>query len=64
MKSEMFLKVFFKYEVKYRVIFETSYGKVIFDDKDEKDDSDIDQVFESIASRVAKNVSNSFKEPR
>jgi len=50
-----------KFEVKYRVIFETPDGKRIFIDTDEKDDSDIDNVFEDIASRVAKNVANSFK---
>jgi hypothetical protein len=50
-----------KFEVKYRVSLETPDGKVIFADQDEKDDNDLDHVFEDIASRVAKNVTKSFK---
>ncbi|MBC7949081.1 MAG: hypothetical protein H7Y42_14440 [Chitinophagaceae bacterium] len=54
-------KGFIKYEVKYRVTFETSDGKKIFTDIEDKDDSDIEVIFERIASRTAKFVSSSFK---
>ena len=55
-------KGFIKFEVKYRVTFETPDGKKIFVDNEDKDDSDIDVIFERIASRTAKFVSKSFKE--
>jgi uncharacterized membrane protein len=54
-------KGFFKFEVKYRVTFETPDGKIIFVDNEEKDDGDIDHIFERMASRTAKFVSKSFK---
>ena len=54
-------KGFIKYEVKYRVTFETPDGKKIFTDIEDKDDSDIEVIFERIASRTAKFVSSSFK---
>jgi len=55
------IHTFDKYEIKYRTIFENPEGKRIFIDTDEKDDSDIDHVFEDIASRAARNVARSFK---
>lgn len=51
-----------KYEVKYRVTFENPEGNIIFVDSEEKDDSDIDHIFDRIASRTARFVASSFKE--
>jgi len=48
-----------RFEVKYRASLETPEGKKIFSDSDEKDDSDIDEVYEKIAKRVAKIVADS-----
>lgn len=56
-----FDKGFFKYAVKYRVTFETPDGKIIFIDNEDKDDGDIDVIFQRMASRTAKFVSKSFK---
>jgi hypothetical protein len=53
-----------KFEVKFRASLENPDGKVIFVDQDEKDDSDIDDVFEAVANRTAKNVAKSFKDQR
>jgi len=50
-----------KFEIKYRVIFENQNGERIFVDTAKKDDSDIDELFEDIASRTARQVANSFK---
>lgn len=50
------------YEVKYRVSLESPDGKELWVDKDEQDDSDLDDVFEKIARRVAKKVSRYFAE--
>lgn len=51
-----------KYEVKYKVTLESPDGKKLWEDTDEKDDSDLDDVLEKIASRVARNVSKYFKQ--
>ena len=56
-------KGIFKYEIKYRVTFEAPDGKNIFVDNEDKDDKDIDVIFERIASRTAKLVSKSFSRP-
>ena len=50
-----------RFEVNYRVVFENQKGERIFVDTAKKDDSDIDDLFEDIASRTARNVANSFK---
>ncbi|HLO26845.1 MAG TPA: hypothetical protein VK187_12085 [Geobacteraceae bacterium] len=50
-----------KFEVSYRVIFENPKGEIIFVDTTKKDDSDIDDLFENIASRTARNVANCYK---
>jgi hypothetical protein len=50
-----------KFEVNYRVIFENQKGERIFAETVKKDDSDIDELFEDIASRTARHVANSFK---
>ncbi len=51
-----------KYEVKYKVTFESPDGKKLWEDTDEQDDSDLDDVLSKIASRVAKKVSRYFKD--
>jgi len=51
-----------KFEVRYRVIFENSEGKRIFIDTEKEEGSDIDELFENIARRTARNVANSFKD--
>jgi len=56
-----FSKGIFKYTVKYKVTLETTDGKIIFIDNEDKDDSDIDVIFERMANRTAKFVSKSFK---
>jgi hypothetical protein len=50
-----------KFEIRYRAIFENSEGKRIFIDTDKEDGNDIDELFETIARRTARNVANSFK---
>jgi len=49
-----------KFEIKYRVIFENPRGKRIYINTDEKNDGDIDVVFEKIASSEAENVARYF----
>jgi len=51
-----------KFEVRYRVIFENSEGNRIFIDTEKEECSDIDELFENIARRTARNVANSFKD--
>jgi hypothetical protein len=51
-----------KFEVRYRVIFENSEGKRIFIDTEKEDSCDIDELFENIARRTARNVAHSFKD--
>lgn len=50
------------YEIKYVVTFETSDGKLIFNDSDEKEDSNMDDVVKSISKRVARSIYNSYRD--
>lgn len=47
-----------RFEVKYRVTLETPDGNKIFNYSDEQDDSDMDDVYEKVAKKVAKIVAN------
>jgi hypothetical protein len=44
----------------YKITLETPDGKIVFTDDDEKHDTDIDNLLDSIASRAARAVSRAF----
>ncbi len=50
-----------EFEVGYSATFETADGKFLFNDRDEKNNDELDGALKQIAKRVARNVANSFK---